>query len=313
MINVCVTAPFMEQFRKQLIDEFKDTYQFNFTDKKDIEAMKASDILVGMPLVSQLQQLPDLKLLLATSAGFDRYSENPETPKSFPIAHVEGVFGVTISEFVVGGILALYRNFYSYHDMQKNHDWHDLGADDTICGKSVVILGTGDIGGNVAKRLSVFDCHITGLNRSGKKVEFFDETDTLDNIDNYLPDTDLLICCLPANKATIDFLTYDRMKLLKKNAVIVNIGRGKLFAEGALEKLTLEDHLRAVITDVVREEPLPKDSVLWDRAQMIITPHISGIGFGHNKLTEEKIYNCVRDNLINYRDGKPLQYLIHLD
>ncbi len=105
-----------------------------------------------------------------------------------------------IAEYVIGAILCVYRRFPEYIENQKVCIWRDAGAERTIEGKTVLILGTGDIGSNIAKRLSAFGTKNIGIRRTGKPAQYFDEMYTLSNIDALLPRVDLVIGCLPNTK-----------------------------------------------------------------------------------------------------------------
>ena len=127
-----------------------------------------------------------------------------------------------------------------------------------------------------------------------------------------LPKTDIVIGCLPNTQETRGILDYKRLSLMKKDAVLINVGRGSLIKTGDLIKVLKDGHLKGVALDVFEKEPLDDDSPLWDMANVIITPHIAGPSFGGNKDVERAIWDLCIDNLSLYLDGKMLKNVVNL-
>lgn len=184
--------------------------------------------------------------------------------------------------------------------------WRDAGAERTIEGKTALILGTGDIGSNIAKRLSAFGTKNIGIRRTGEPAQYFDEMYTLSNIDALLPRADLVIGCLPNTKETGHILNYDRLCLMKSDALFINVGRGSLIDTDALIRALEERRIAGAILDVLENEPLAADSPLWKMPNVLITPHISGRGFGHDPATEKKVWDICLENLRRYIAGEDI-------
>lgn len=116
--------------------------------------------------------------------------------------NASGAFGRTISEYVLGGILTMYRNFPAYREQQKQAVWRTVGAERTLYGRTVLILGTGDLGSNVAKRLRGFGTVNIGVRRAaGETLPYFDEVRGIAGLDELLPQADIVIGCLPNTPA----------------------------------------------------------------------------------------------------------------
>lgn len=184
--------------------------------------------------------------------------------------------------------------------------WRDAGAERTIEGKTALILGTGDIGSNVAKRLSAFGTKNIGIRRTGAPAQYFDEMHTLSDIDSLLPHADLVIGCLPNTKETGHILNYDRLCLMKSDALFINVGRGSLIDTDALIRALEERRIAGAILDVLENEPLAADFPLWKMPNVLITPHISGRGFGHDPETEKKVWDICLENLRRYIAGEDI-------
>lgn len=105
-------------------------------------------------------------------------------------------------------------------------------------------------------------------------------------------------------------LDYRRLKLMKEDALLVNVGRGTMIVTKDLEKALEEGRFSGVILDVMDPEPLPETSPLWSCDRVLLTPHISGIGFDHEPVTEAFIWDICRENLRRYAAGIPLTHVV---
>ena len=276
------------------------------------EQLERAEVLLGQPSMKQLHQAKNLKWMQGTMAGVDYYAK-----KSFPadvtLTNVSGAFGQSISEFVLAMVLILYRQLHLYRDNQRNHLWRDEGWQQTPAGKHLLILGAGDIGCATAKLFRPFGCRITGVRRVPRAVPpEFDRIITLEELEEALPEADIVVCALPNTPATRGLLDKRRLSLLKKSAILVNVGRGNLIDCDALAEQLAAGGLYGAALDVTNPEPLPEDHPLWDCPNALITPHITGGSFGHLEETTQYIYDICRENLARYRDGQPLKNQVDL-
>ena len=100
------------------------------------------------------------------------------------------------------------------------------------------------------------------------------------------------------------------MLLMKKDALLVNVGRGTMIVTKDLETALEQGHFYGVVLDVMDPEPLPESSPLWTNDRVLLTPHISGIGFDHEYATESTIWDICFENLHRYLSGKPLRNVV---
>lgn len=303
MTEVLITAPCSDEVKRRL-REFENSCEFSFGDRKsDIGDAEA---VIGEPRTEKIRQAKSLKFIQMTWAGADIYTCDGTFPQGIRLATASGAFGGVISEYVIGAVLCLYRRFPEYIENQRSALWCDAGAERTLEGKTALILGTGDIGSNVAKRLSAFGTKNIGIRRTGAPAQYFDEMHTLSNIDALLPRADLVIGCLPNTKETGHILNYDRLCLMKSDALFINVGRGSLIDTDALIRALEERRIAGAILDVLEKEPLAMDSPLWKMPNVLITPHISGRGFGHDPATEKKVWDICLENLRRYLSGEDI-------
>lgn len=302
MTEVLITAPCSDEIKLRL-EEFKNRCVFLFKDRKS--DIGSAEVVIGEPRTGRIREAKNLKFIQMTWAGADIYTRGG-FPQGIKIANASGAFGPVIAEYAIGAILCVYRRFPEYVENQKVCIWRDAGAERTIEGKTALILGTGDIGSNIAKRLSAFGTKNIGIRRTGEPAQYFDEMHTLSNIDALLPRADLVIGCLPNTKETGHILNYDRLCLMKSDALFINVGRGSLIDTDALIRALEERRIAGAILDVLENEPLAADSPLWKMPNVLITPHISGRGFGHDPATEKKVWDICLENLRRYIAGEDI-------
>lgn len=311
MIQLLITVPCKDSIKESLREEFSDRYEIIFAQgNKDIIAceLKEAEAVIGEPSPKLLPEAKNLKWMQITWAGADRYTGN--FPENVVLTNASGAFGRIISEYTMGMILAQYKRLPQYYVNQKKKIWTDLGSERSLLDKTVLILGTGNVGGSIAQKLHAFGTHNIGINRTGRCPEHFDECYPLEALDLQLPKSDIVIGALPRTPFTQGLFDYRRMQRIPKDALLVNVGRGTMIVTKDLEKLLEEGHFSGVCLDVMDPEPLPEESSLWTCDRVLLTPHISGIGFGHEDATEAFIWDICRKNLRCYAAGEPLSHVV---
>lgn len=301
---------------KQILESAGNDIEYTYIDKKsssDIvrKHIKSAEIVIGEPEIEDILSSESIKLLQLPMAGTDKYTTADNFPSDVILTNASGAFGGVISQYVIGGILNICHKFHTYRDLQKKSLWHDEGSEIFLEGKRVLIIGTGDIGSNIAKKLSVFDTYTVGIRRDASVIPpYFNEMYTLDDLDSQLPFADVVVCCIPKSDYTYHLLDERRLMLMKKDAILVNVGRGTLIVQNDLVKVMNNGHLSGAVLDVTDPEPLPEDNPLWKVENILITPHISGKSFGHTREITDIIFKISAENIRNYIDGKPLRNVI---
>lgn len=314
--NVLIMVLCSDSVKEILINKLADPYTFIFADSAELvteEQLQDAHIIIGEPDKKQLLCAEKLKWLQMTWAGADRYTQMEDFPEDVILTNASGAFGTIIAEYVVGAIIAQYRTFPFYWKRQQEHIWEENLQEETVINKTVLILGTGDVGNQVAKRLKAFGTYNIGLNRSGQKKEehaAFDEVQCIRQLDSCLPLADIVVCCLPGTKETIHLMNRNRLERMKKTALLVNVGRGNFICREELEDVLASGHLKGAILDVMDVEPLPKKSRLWDMKNVMITPHVAGPTFGGDAYTTECIWNICIENLKRYAKGENLHHVV---
>lgn len=309
--SVIVTAECSESVREMLQSCFAETCVLTFD--RHPETLGDAEVCIGEPRMELVQQAEKLRWVQMTWAGTDIYTRREGFPAQVQLTNASGAFGRTISEYVLAGILAMYRNLPQYREQQKQAVWQSVGAERTLFGRTVLILGTGDLGSNVAKRLSGFDTVTVGVRRTaGEALPYFDEVRTFAELDALLPQADIVVGCLPNTPETAGLLSEKRLRSMKKDALLVNVGRGTLLSTDTLARVLADGQLSGAVLDVTDTEPLPATSPLWRMENVLLTPHVSGRGFGHDQGTEKLVWEIVTANLARYLEGKPLRNVVDM-
>ena len=251
-----------------------------------------------------------LKWYCCSFAGVDPYCKDPAMfANPDCLLTNSNVYGVTIAEHVVMVTLMLLRRMPEYEEVIRNRSWSNQLPIRSIRDNEFTILGTGNIGVNVAERLrGMGAAKITGLSRSGRPHPAFDEVRPIADLDKVLPDTKILVMALPGTAETIHILNRARIALLPGDACVINVGRGTAIEQEPLIEALNEGRIAGAALDVMDPEPLPKDHPLWTAKNLILTPHVSGnMTLGYTCDTNVDMF-C-RD-LRNYAAGRPLEGLV---
>lgn len=224
---------------------------------------------------------PAVRVVQLMSAGVDPWPSM--IPDGVTLCSGKTIHGGSTAEMAIALTLALIRDLPRSAEQQARHEW-DRFRPNSLAGKRVLVLGTGDIGNLVIDTLETLDARVTGVSRTGEV--------TLDDAPALLPQTDVVIVALPLTAATTELLDATWLAALPDGAIVVNVARGPIVDTEALVAELATGRLRAGL-DVTDPEPLPADHPLWSQPGVIITPHVGGgaLGWQHRaaKLLREQI------------------------
>lgn len=246
----------------------------------------------GLFLYNDLKEFSNLKFIQLTSAGFDRVPLDEIKSLGIKLFNARGVYSIPMAEFALSGVLQLYKQSRFFTKNQKIKKWEKHRNLLELYGKNVCIVGCGSVGTECAKRFSAFGCCVTGVDVFPYKNEFYEEMVSLEKLDEKLEKADVAVLTLPLTKETEKLFDEKRFGKMKGGAILVNIARGKIVSEVALIK-ALQNKLSGAVLDVFSEEPLTKESPLWEMENVIITPHNSFVGDRNN----ERLFNVIYGNL----------------
>lgn len=186
-----------------------------------------------------------------------------------------GVHGSPMSEYAIGAMLYFTKQFGRFHQQARHKEWQRAWLDE-LTGKQLTILGLGHIGQSLARRAKAFDMVVTGTLRQLRPLDYVDRVVPLAEINTELACTDFLVCCLPLTLETRGLVNTGLLHKLKPGAVLIDISRGGVVMGNAVINALNEGILKGAALDVFEQQPLPSDSPLWEREDVLITPHVSG-------------------------------------
>lgn len=226
-----------------------------------------------------------------------------------------GVHAIPIAEYVVAGILHFFRGLDIVVAQQRERRWDKsfFTAEGSpvreVGGSRMLVVGAGGIGGQVAMRLHALGAHCIGIRRRLERgaPPGFDRVVGLDELDAELPDADVVVLATPLTNASRGLLNANRLRAMKRGAVVVNVARGALVDEQALVEALRSGHLRGALLDVFQEEPLASDHPLWQLPSALLSPHISPVSPGR---FWPRALDVFCDNWGRYVRGEPLRNLV---
>ena len=240
------------------------------------ESMKTAEVLVcwDLPTENLAEIAPNLRWIHIIGAGVEHLCPMDWVPEHVSVVNNRGVHAAKAGEFGLMSVLMLHTHIPEIIQNQKNNYWESLYSS-PIIGKTLLIIGVGNIGHAVVNKCKLLGMHIIGVSRHGKALDNVDKMVTTEKLDEVLPIADYIFMSTPNTKETFNLLDKRRQSLMKPGVGIINVGRAATMDYDALIDNLNSGHIKAAIIDVFDSEPLPSDSKLWDTPNLLVMPHIS--------------------------------------
>src|SRR5579871_2076297 len=275
-----------------------------------------TDIFVGYSLrAEQLKHAKKLKWIHSTAAGVAQLMYPELRESGVLVTNPRGVFSVPMAEHTLGLMIAMARNYPDSVRFQDKSTWGQQQLWDLpqrlgeLSGKTVLIVGFGSIGKELAKRARAFDMRVWGVTRSGKgDANLAQKIVRASELHTVLPEADYVVIAAPETSETRKLIGEEQIALMKRGARLLNVGRGSLLDEAALIASLENGQLSGAALDVTGVEPLPENSPLWKTPNLFITPHTSAVS---DKLWERETELLV-ELLELWFSGKPMKNVVDL-
>jgi phosphoglycerate dehydrogenase-like enzyme len=248
-------------------------------------------------VIRKLGTLPRLRTIQILSAGADHVL--PYVPGDIRLCNARGAHTPATAELTVGLIIASLRNFPRFAVAQHEGRW-DTTLSDPVAGKHVLIVGYGDIGAAVERRLAGWDVAVERIARTAR-----DGVHAIAELPELLPAADVVVILVPVTDETRQLVNKDFLAAMKDGALLVNAARGVVVDTDALLAELTSGRLRAAL-DVTDPEPLPAGHPLWQAPGLLLTPHVGGAI--HE--VRERGYQVVAAQLARLAAGEPLRNAI---
>jgi phosphoglycerate dehydrogenase-like enzyme len=226
---------------------------------------------------------PRLRFVQTIGSGIGQYVASRLPEGGIEIANGAGLGAVPIAEWTLARILQIYKQLPAHDANAREHRWQSLQGS-VVQGRTVVVVGLGAIGREVARRCRAFGMPVIGVRRSatpGATDPDVDELVTPAGLHDALGRADVVVLAAPGTAETDDLFDAAAFAAMPQGSVFVNVARGTLVVEPALIEALRSGHLRGAAIDVARTEPLPAADPLWDAPNLLISPHSSTSGEGY--------------------------------
>lgn len=235
-----------------------------------------AEVFVGFRPPSEVPEWqPAFRWIHCIGAGVDAFAFRTGLGPEVLLTRTSEDFGPQIGEYCLARSLALTQRLRELDAEQRARVWapkHPAELRDT----RALVIGTGTVGRAIARAYTALGCTVDGISRHGRPVEPFRRVATMDGFATLTGGARWLILACPLTEDSAHLL--DRARLREcAGACLVNVGRGLLVEEAALPEALDQGWLSAAALDVFEREPLPRESPLWERANVMISPHISGL------------------------------------
>jgi phosphoglycerate dehydrogenase-like enzyme len=276
-----------------------------------------TDIFVGYSLrPEQFRLARKLKWIHATAAGVAQLMYPELRASGVVVTNSRGVHAVPMAEHVLGFLLTLARRFPTAlrHQWQRRwaqqEIWDEPLRPRELMGQTLLLVGFGAIGAEVARRVKPLGMRIWAVTRSGKAdAELVERAAPAAELDALLPQADYVILAAPETPETRRLFGEQRFLLMKPTAFLINVARGSLIDEPALVRALERRDIAGAALDVTQQEPLPPESPLWQLENCFITPHISAV----SEYLWDRQTALLLDNLDRWFTGRELLNVVDLE
>lgn len=276
--------------------------------------LRDSNVYLGWCNARAITAYDRLDYMHIFSAGMDRCTSIPGLVEANPITtNSAKAASETIAEHSIALMLALTRNLHFHHRAQIEGAWRKQNPDAppavTVQGMTLLVLGLGGIGSQVARRAHDLGMHVTGTRNSSRSgPDYVDYVGLSNEMEALAANADVVVNALPLTTATRGIVNASFFAAMKQGAYYISVGRGKTTDTNALVAALESGKLHGAGLDVTDPEPLPRGHPLWSLPNVLITPHSSSSSARSRRNT----LIIARENLRRYVRGDKLLNLVDL-
>ena len=266
------------------------------TEVKDADAL----ILANMPLPGAVIDAAErLSFIDVAFTGVDHVDLEAARARNIKVSNASGYSNEAVAELVIGMALGMLRNLSQVEQRARSGGTKDGLVGGELKGKTVGIIGYGRIGSRTGELLHAFGCKVLAQKRgANQRVPAFV---TLAEQDELLRQSDIVVLHCPLNESTRGMINYDKLCLMKKSAILINVARGPVTVEADLARALKEGVIAGACVDVFTQEPpLPAEQPLLDAPNTLLTPHVAFATRESMTLRAEIVFQ----NLRAWLDGK---------
>lgn len=260
-------------------------------------------------IVQFIQDCPNLKFIFVVEVGLEKLPFNELINHNIRVANTGGISSDIMSNYTLACILNQVAKLEEDIDNKHKHFWKKYQTTDSLIERTLLIVGAGRTGFEIARKAKVFGMHTIGIVNNIREIDFVDEVGTIKELNHYLAFSDFVVCTIPLTSQTHYLFNKDRFRCLKNNAVFINISRGAIVNEIDLLDAVDRGIIAKAYLDVFESEPLPDNHVFWSHPNIIVTPHQSGRLSSHM----DKAIEMFVDNYHAYINGTTMPNEVNLE
>lgn len=258
----------------------------------------------GRKLYGRIAQCKNMQVIQIPSAGYEH--AEPFVPAGMRLANARGVHDSRTAEMALALALASQRRLPQFWESQGRGRWEQDFFAPSLADRKCLVIGYGSIGAALGARLRACEAEVIGVARSARTAPDGTEVRAIEDLPELLPDAEVVFLVTPLTEQTEGMVDAEFLAALPDDALVVNVGRGKVVNTGALIPELRAGRLRAAL-DVTDPEPLPDDHPLWSVPGLIIAPHVAGFAL----LTDRRYTSLVRRQIDALRAGEePLNIVV---
>ncbi|HZU06796.1 MAG TPA: D-2-hydroxyacid dehydrogenase [Chloroflexota bacterium] len=254
-----------------------------------------------------LPHLPRLRWVHTMGAGVDGDLAPELVERDVILTRTRGLHDKPVSEWVMMLLLAVSKRLPELVLAQQARRWQPLDVPVTLAGRTVGIVGYGEIGRAIAARARGFGLRLIATRRRPQPAPELDALYPAEALPELLAQSDYVVICTPLTRETRGLIGERELRAMRPTAWLINVARGEIVQEDALLRALREGWIAGAALDVFSQEPLPPESPLWTAPNLLITPHNAGVR--HPQFAAETLAQFI-DNLGRYVRGEPLQNVV---
>lgn len=290
---------------KRKCPQMADLQAVNADTIKQYEGNTEVEALICSRDVAQVAQhmnIPNLKVIQLFSAGFDNIDPKLLQSKGVHLCNAANVYNTGMAEFVVYAMLMRAKR---YHKSLKNHwlrplrNYHYITE---LAGKTVGVLGAGNIGGQIAKRLEAFEMHVLGYDIKTDARPHFEKIYNAEGLTEFLGCCNYIVNCMPLFKTTEGMLNREWFEKMKPDVTIVNVGRKKIINDKDFIAFLKAHKEATAVLDMFEKIPNPFTNPYRRLSNVLVLPGVTAI----SKEIDEKLSNLITENMRRLKSGEPL-------
>ncbi|MDL5049783.1 D-2-hydroxyacid dehydrogenase [Oscillatoria amoena NRMC-F 0135] len=279
------------------------------------KAVDAEIILTGVGAPAPyakaaIEKAEKLIWLHSLSAGVDHLSATRLNGSGIPVTNAKGAFSKSLGEYAIAGMLWFAKDLNRMRESQLAGKW-DVFDVEMLEGRTLGVLGYGDIGKEAAKRAKAFGMHIIAMRRSagnGPGDGIADEVWSLDRKLELMSASDYVLLAMPQTPDTVGIVAEAELRAMKQTGIIINLGRGNAIRETALIQALQENWIRGAVLDVFEKEPLPEGHIFYSTKNLLMSAHTAD----HTSTWQEDSMRIFLENFRRFEAGETLLNPVNL-